>query len=233
MRCGPHSITGKELEQAFDMLSSFECVPYWRFSGLAYKEYFRGVTKFLCVVAASVPVRHLRARNKVHKSLGQLLQMCVDGTFRSTERRDYIFALLSVSNDVSVGAIDIDYEKPLWLLRKEALPIIERSYISIDAEKRKSWVSFCQELDQLLGYSPRNPLNDDNGGRIATWLFQCARASPGTPKLHEIPKNQRAYKVQLGRQDYDTFRRVVEEDGWGRIIRFPGTPLVIYSLELH
>ncbi|KAK3398755.1 heterokaryon incompatibility protein-domain-containing protein, partial [Sordaria brevicollis] len=128
VKCGSQSITGTELERAFEALQSFECIPHLRYEERSMKRYYRGLTKFLCLMAASVPLQHLRARKEVHMSLGQLLQICVEGGFQSTERRDYIFALLGMSNDVTEGAIRVDYKKPLWLLRNEALPVIERSY---------------------------------------------------------------------------------------------------------
>ncbi|KAK3338453.1 heterokaryon incompatibility protein-domain-containing protein [Neurospora tetraspora] len=152
VRCGSRSITDTDINRAFHTLKSFECIPHTRYKETHLRNYYGDLTKFLCITGSSVPLRHLQARENGHRSFGQWLQICVDGNFQATERRDYLFALLAISNDVRDLDIMVDYDVPLRTVMQKALPVIRRSYCVIKEDDRKSWDSFSREVDKLMGF---------------------------------------------------------------------------------
>lgn len=78
-------------------------------------------------ILASVPFQHLEARKRGRRPLGHLVHICVDGDFESTEPREYIYALIAIADDPWISFIQVDYEKPLELIYREALPFIREA----------------------------------------------------------------------------------------------------------
>ncbi|KAJ4418760.1 hypothetical protein N0V85_001318, partial [Neurospora sp. IMI 360204] len=117
------------------------------------KEYRQDLTDlFHFNLQKNIPYKHLKAQNSRHARLGQLIEICLEGSFRSTEPRDYIFALLTISTDPQIGQIVVDYQKPVQMVYRETLPIIR---LSFSAETWKfSWgmhATLVQRLARKMG----------------------------------------------------------------------------------
>ncbi|CCC08095.1 hypothetical protein SMACR_09462 [Sordaria macrospora] len=126
--CGRDWIHGDRLRDAFDMMSSLTLMGFDKEHGKARQQELMDILDFN--LRKNIPYKHLKAQDTRCARLGQLVEICLEGSFQSTEPRDYIFALISVSTDDQIGQIVVDYQKPVQMVYREALPILRLSFFT-------------------------------------------------------------------------------------------------------
>lgn len=118
IRCGSKTITDTGLKKTLVFFESSYCISNnkeWR-GPESLKNFSINITK-------SLPYKHLQRRNGPRRPLGEWIRIAADSALVSTEPRDYIYALLSISI-YDASDLLIDYDKPVDMLYRQALQAI-------------------------------------------------------------------------------------------------------------
>jgi len=118
--CGYRSITQLRFNHSLTAILEAEYVS--RFVRVDPQEYFGAMLRCSAAMEHLHAKRHNRTliTNEMENRLSGWLFRCAIGKFMATDPRDYIYALLPISDDVRRYSITPDYDKPVKTVFQEA-----------------------------------------------------------------------------------------------------------------